>query len=327
MKFKKGLSIGSGYLSYRFNHLKPGLYCFNYHRVGDRDESPFDPNVYSCDAENFTRQIELIKKTFEVVGLEELNTILAEQSYLTKPYAVITFDDGYLDNYQTAYPILKTLDVKGVFFVPINYISQRIVPWWDEIAWMVRNAKADSFKVDEGVLIDISSEDTMGNIREVLLAFKAINYRSIEKSLAFMREASNCYMNPEDEPQLFMTWEQVCEMSENGMDIGSHTFSHRILSHIGDEQETEILKSKAYLEKKLKKQVLAISYPVGTKDTFNKDTLRLAEQGGYAFGFSFIPGVDKTVTENRYSLSRFAISYNQSNLSLKLMTVHPPHYR
>jgi len=327
MKLKKGLSIGTGYLSYRFQHLRSGLYCFNYHRVGNRETSPYDPNVFSCDAENFERQIKLIQENFEIVGLNDLQNILLDSPHLKKPYAIITFDDGYLDNYDVAYPILKSFDVKAVFFVPINYISQRLVPWWDEIAWMVRNTTLTTFKVDDDKEFKLAENDVIGNIKRVLLAFKEIDYRSIEASLAYMRKASNCYMKPDDEPQLFMSWEQVREMSDNGMDIGSHTFSHRILAHIGDEQNTEILSSKAYLEEKLAKQVLAISYPVGTEGTFDDQTIRLTEQGGYAFGFSFIPGVDSAVQENRFSLSRFAISYNQSNLSIKLMAVHPPKYR
>lgn len=327
MKLKKGLSIGTGYLSYRFQHLRSGLYCFNYHRVGNRETSPYDPNVFSCDAENFERQIKLIQENFEIVGLNDLQNILLDSPHLKKPYAIITFDDGYLDNYDVAYPILKSFDVKAVFFVPINYISQRLVPWWDEIAWMVRNTTLTTFKVDDDKELKLAENDVIGNIKRVLLAFKEIDYRSIEASLAYMRKASNCYMKPDDEPQLFMSWEQVREMSDNGMDIGSHTFSHRILAHIGDEQNTEILSSKAYLEEKLAKQVLAISYPVGTEGTFDDQTIRLTEQGGYAFGFSFIPGVDSAVQENRFSLSRFAISYNQSNLSIKLMAVHPPKYR
>mgnify|MGYP001122041520 FL=1 len=327
MKLKKGLSIGTGYLSYRFQHLRSGLYCFNYHRVGNRETSPYDPNVFSCDAENFERQIKLIQENFEIVGLNDLQDILLDSPHLKKPYAIITFDDGYLDNYDVAYPILKSFDVKAVFFVPINYISQRLVPWWDEIAWMVRNTTLTTFKVDDDKELKLAENDVIGNIKRVLLAFKEIDYRSIEASLAYMRKASNCYMKPDDEPQLFMSWEQVREMSDNGMDIGSHTFSHRILAHIGDEQNNEILSSKAYLEEKLAKPVLAISYPVGTEGTFDDQTIRLTEQGGYAFGFSFIPGVDSAVQENRFSLSRFAISYNQSNLSIKLMAVHPPKYR
>lgn len=327
MKIKKGLSIGTGYLSYRFQHLRPGLYCFNYHRVGDRDKSPFDPNVFSCDAENFKRQIDLIQNNFEVVGLDQLEKLLLESPHLKKPYAVITFDDGYLDNYQVAYPILKSFGVKAVFFVPINYISQRIVPWWDEIAWIVRNTQQSIFKVDDNKVIDLKAGNTTENIKKVLFAFKSIDYRSIEESLAYIRKASNCYINPDEEPQLFMSWAQVREMSDNGMDIGSHTFSHRILSHIGDEQSNEILASKAYLEDKLGKRVLAISYPVGTNGTFNDESMQLTKEGGYAFGFSFIPGVDHAVKENRFALSRFAISYNQSNLSIKLMAVHPPQYR
>ena len=232
MKLKKGLSIGTGYLSYRFQHLRSGLYCFNYHRVGNRETSPYDPNVFSCDAENFERQIKLIQENFEIVGLNDLQNILLDSPHLKKPYAIITFDDGYLDNYDVAYPILKSFDVKAVFFVPINYISQRLVPWWDEIAWMVRNTTLTTFKVDDDKELKLAENDVIGNIKRVLLAFKEIDYRSIEASLAYMRKASNCYMRPDDEPQLFMSWEQVREMSDNGMDIGSHTFSHRIHSKI-----------------------------------------------------------------------------------------------
>ena len=56
---------------------------------------------------------------------------------------MITFDDGYVDNYELAFPVLKANDAKGVFFVATGFIDEPRLAWWDEIAWMIRSSTPD----------------------------------------------------------------------------------------------------------------------------------------------------------------------------------------
>src|SRR5262249_43247300 len=86
---------------------------------------------------------------------------------------------------------------------------------------------------------------------------------------------------------LFMDWDQVREIHQSGMDIGSHTHSHLILSHLPRfRQEEELGVSKSIIEKELKAPVVAIAYPVGGANTYTEETKTLAQAAGYQLGFN-----------------------------------------
>ena len=58
---------------------------------------------------------------------------------------MITFDDGYLDNYEIAYPILRSHGAQGVFFLATGMVGSCEIPWWDRIAYLVKTARKRQF--------------------------------------------------------------------------------------------------------------------------------------------------------------------------------------
>src|SRR5690606_32229872 len=93
---------------------------------------------------------------------------------------------------------------------------------------------------------------------------------------------------------LFMTWEDVVTMRRAGMDIGSHTRSHKILSQLGEkEQKEELTASKAIIEEKLGEPIHALAYPEGGRKSFTDRTCELAEECGYRLAFTFISGFNQ----------------------------------
>ena len=128
-----------GIYSHRWTKRPNGLYSFNYHRIGDPDNSSFDPNVFSCDVESFEQQIKFFKTEFDVVTAKEVIDLVNNNKACSGKFALITFDDGYLDNYTLAYPILKQYNCSATMFIATDFINQTIVPWWDEVAWLIKN--------------------------------------------------------------------------------------------------------------------------------------------------------------------------------------------
>ena len=115
-----------------------GLYCFNFHRIGDAEKTPFDPCVYSCDGENFEKYLNFFQKNFRIIDINELHAIIQSGKPVNERLALITFDDGYSDNYHVAYPILKAMNIPATFFITTSLVESNIVPWWDEIAWHIK---------------------------------------------------------------------------------------------------------------------------------------------------------------------------------------------
>jgi peptidoglycan/xylan/chitin deacetylase (PgdA/CDA1 family) len=121
---------------------------------------------------------------------------------------------------------------------------------------------------------------------------------------------------------LFMTWDEARKMHADGMDIGSHSHTHRILSHLSlSEQDMELRNSKAILERELGETVPSIAYPVGAHDSFTPDTERLANDAGYRVAFSFINGINRTGSMPRFALRRIAVDENASPDDIKMATL------
>ena len=144
---QRNILRATGILDYLWKKITPGLYVFNYHRIGNPDDTPFDPNIYSCDEIHFAKQVAAINARFKVITVRELLEIIVSGKPLQEPMAMITFDDGYRGNYENAFPILRSENVTGVFFLPTSYISFDHVPWWDEIAWLIKNTRHSKIKL------------------------------------------------------------------------------------------------------------------------------------------------------------------------------------
>lgn len=308
-------------LDFLWRRLPNGLYVFNYHRIGDAEASPFDSNVFSCDERAFREHVRLIKSNFELIDTTKLvNEVL--HAPLNRRLALLTFDDGYHDNFAAAFPILKEEGASAVFFLPTGLIESPTVPWWDEIAWLIKNSQEPSvtasFIAQPIARVPKSINNT---VRQVLNAFKASSLDA-EVKVAELRKTLRCELSDKDRKQLFVSWEEAKLMSDGGMDIGSHAHSHRILSHLSrEEQRQELESSKAMLEERLGRKVDTVAYPVGSREAFNETTLELAKASGYKAGFSYISGINYPGKMQYLELRRIPVDCNANAERLKATTL------
>jgi peptidoglycan/xylan/chitin deacetylase (PgdA/CDA1 family) len=124
--------------------------------------------------------------------------------------------------------------------------------------------------------------------------------------------------------RLFMSWDDVRVMAAGGHDIGSHTVSHQLLSHLSaEDQARELSESKHRIEDETGRPVRAVAYPVGGHGAFDADTCRLAKQAGYRFGFSFLPGCNRFPLQDAWSLRRLAVHNPASMNAVKISAGFP----
>ena len=302
--------------------LPNGLYCFNYHRIGNTHLSQYDPNVFSCDEDHFVEHLKYIKNNFTIIKLEDVSSIL-ENTLVNRRYALITFDDGYIDNYLCAFPILKQNEISATFFLATNFINDAEIPWWDKIAYLVRNAQVNEIKLTNWPKsIVLCKVNISKSIRQVLDMVEVNKEQSIEDVLSELesklRITSKELINKET---LFMTWDMVREMNEAGMDFGSQTCSHRIMSHLnGEEQELEAKLSKQVIEKEIDCQIKAFAYPVGGRNSFTEETIQIIKKY-YELSFSFISGINTSKNLNRLTIKRISVDNNisASQLAYRLL--------
>src|SRR5882757_5686648 len=124
------------------------LMILNYHRVGNAADTPFDSRTFSATPEELDSQLAYLKRRFHMATLEEaLGIVNGNREAPRRTSVLITFDDGYLDNYTLAFPMLRKHGVQGVFFLPTAFVGSGKLPWWDAIAYMIKKSRQKSIRL------------------------------------------------------------------------------------------------------------------------------------------------------------------------------------
>jgi peptidoglycan/xylan/chitin deacetylase (PgdA/CDA1 family) len=309
----------------RWRFLPPRLYCFNFHRVGDAGSTDYSRNVFSCTAARFEEHVALLRDKFDILNLERLSR-LDPAKIGRKPPALLTFDDGYLDNYQTAFPILRRHGVTAVFFIPTGFIDSTQLPWWEEIPWVLRRAGGTTIRLRGAAEpFTLCANDGERSIRRVMTFVKSRPIPA-EEQLEEIRSVCGGVRPPVDGPgeRLFVNWTELKEMAAAGMDIGSHTHTHRLLAHLSPaEQRQELGRSKEILEGRLGAPVSSVAYPIGSRVAYSAETCSIAASLGYRWGFNFLRRANELPISNPLDIDRFAVSENPDRSTLRAQVCFP----
>jgi peptidoglycan/xylan/chitin deacetylase (PgdA/CDA1 family) len=292
--------------SIRWSNIPDGIYSFNFHRIGDWKKTRFDPCVFSCNREQLNDLIIFFKQNFDIISIAEAVSLVnkAPQKVYGK-YLVITFDDGYKDNYTQAFPILKRHNVPACFFIATSLIGNKKLPWWDRIAYNYKTNKFKSIKISSWDSTVKHNGDDREFVRDILAATK-ISPDPIEVQLNEIEHLFPLY--GELPTQEFLSWENLAEMILHGMDVGAHSHNHEILANLSQEEIIyELTHSKMLIEQNLSYQVSSFSYPVGSQGTYNDRVMQALVSCGYDIAFNFQPGINVNIYKNRYDLRRFSI--------------------
>ena len=289
---------------------RPSLIILNYHRIGDASRTPYDSGTFSSTPKVLDEQLSYLKSRLRILNLDEALSIIHGETQLSQPSGLLTFDDGYLDNYQEAFPVLLRHGLSATFFLPTAFIGTNALPWWDMIAYVVKNSAKDHicFDAPEPVSFDISAANQRTSIRGILNLFKRPSVTDTEAFICNLEEACESSRPAGCAERCFLDWEEAREMKRRGMSFGSHTHSHTILSKLApEEQVRELQMSRDIMETELNHSVDTLAYPVGHPDSFSpetKDGLRTAK---YRTAFSSYAGVNYPGSIQPFDVLRFGV--------------------
>ena len=143
------------------NRIKGVAIILMYHRICDLE---IDPWGLSVNSDNFEQQLLVLKRKFNVISLTELVERLNQKKSL-KNCVCITFDDGYLDNYLNAKPLLEKYNCPATFFIPTYFIGSSMQFWWDELAEIILKSP----KLPLHISLNINDELLMFDLENELL--------------------------------------------------------------------------------------------------------------------------------------------------------------
>ena len=287
---------------------RPQLIVLNYHRIGDADSSHFDPGVFSASAEGFDEQIRVLKSRYRFATVGQAVDIIERRESLSEAMILMTFDDGYRDNFTEAFPILQRHGIEGIFFLVSSDTGTDRVLWWDEIAYLAKrhSPKTLRIKYPHTEDFDLSPENFKEGLRRLLRVFKGPATTDTSHFLAMLKESVG-FSSEDVHADLIMSWDDARAMRAGGMTIGLHAHTHRILAKLPLEQQIgELKKCREKIEAEIGVETRILAYPDGARDAFNNQTIEAAREVGVRVAFSFYGGTNLANNINTFDVRRVA---------------------
>lgn len=272
---------------------KSRLIILNYHNFSKYNNYKINRGdiLETGFAVNFENQIKFIKKHFNFCYTDNYFSRKAKRGL----NILITFDDGYKDNFDIALPLLKKHEASAIFFITTSYIETSKWLWHDKVRYLATKGELSKSVVE-------SQLKQMNNGQQVNAAFENLVKKKFIGKLP---------------KRLMMSWEEVGILN-NDFPIGAHTCNHSILASMKkQEQEKEISDSIKALKNNLGIHSKHFAYPNGL---YNTNTLNLLTKNHVEFGYTTTSGVN-SFDSKKLELKRIGVNASDSIpvLLLKLL--------
>ncbi len=268
-----------------------------YHQVVERSQAPdgsFIPAMRITTA-MFERHLDWLGRRFRFLSLDELGKHLESRQPFEEPVAVITFDDGYRDNYYHAFPILKRKGIPAGIFVVTDLVGTSGAQIYDRLylqlarvysAWPSASVRLAKTIHDLGITFPQPvrlSRTAETAIKAMDILINGLPQADVYRIITALEAGTGGQTSVPDE-LLPVTWDMLTEMHRGGMTIGSHTKTHVVLineplSRIHE----EVMGSRQVLEKTLGITVEHFAYPSGQ---FDNTAVAAVAVSGYRFGYT-----------------------------------------
>lgn len=230
-----------------------------YHRVAN-EKITYDD--FSVSVENFDWQMRLVSRVFNVISMDDLVSYLDGGS-LPSRALVITFDDGYADNYTDALPVLSKYNLDATVYIAGDAIKDGRI-WNEEVLHTVVNTQKHQLDLSFIGLKNASVESYDDKCETIRAVRKVLKNQKPDVRDEYLEQL---YKEADVEPseRYMMSEEQLVALSESDrITIGCHTMRHPMLSYIStDKANKDIGQCLTYLEDLVKTPVTHFAYPYG----------------------------------------------------------------
>jgi peptidoglycan/xylan/chitin deacetylase (PgdA/CDA1 family) len=266
-----------------------------YHRVTDNRDDRFQgykPNI-SASRETFIQQIDHLRAHYNPISLRDIVTWLDEGPPLPPRPALVTFDDGYRDNGEIAWPIMRDRGVPAVIFLATDHIGTGRPFSWDLAAYFFsRTARRQPIVPLIGSVILDTTAHRDACTAAWVDAVKRIPASKCVEAIARLSAALDVASPPKEMLRhLYLDWSDVRRLAEQGVEFGGHTCTHPILTSLAlDEANIEIEDSIRHLTAMLGSKPLGFAYPNGAARDYAKGHEETVRRNGVPVAFSLEPG-------------------------------------
>jgi peptidoglycan/xylan/chitin deacetylase (PgdA/CDA1 family) len=265
-----------------------------FHHVRPAPPRDFAPNrLLEITPEFLDVTLAMLHSTgFDLIAMDDLPSRL-QDGRDARPFAVLTFDDGYRDNVEHALPVLRRRAAPWTLFVTTDFADGKGRLWWLELERAV--AGLDRLRVQlDGETIDLpcrTGAEKRAAFATVYWRLRAGPEERLRSVIARLCEAAGVDAG-DLARDLCLGWDELRALAtEPGVTIGAHTLTHPMLAkHDEAAARREIAASKSQIEERLGQPVRHFAYPVGDPTSAGPREFRLAREAGYATAVTTRPG-------------------------------------
>jgi peptidoglycan/xylan/chitin deacetylase (PgdA/CDA1 family) len=289
-----------------------------YHRI----LPPTDPRYaleepgMIVEPKTFKMHLQVLKREFTIISLEEWVDRLKSQSPLPEKSCAITFDDGWLDNYEFALPILKQEQVPATLFAVSNMIGTNSSFWPNRLITLLNQPYLRIKQIDwlfklinnKSVTRELSAQ-----------AIYSLKYYPDDQLMDMITEAEQILGIAEPIERSLMNWDELQTWAnEELLSVGSHTCHHfRLRDDLSPSiMQEEIENSRLYLQQKLGQPIEIFCYPNG--DTSQQSITLVSKQ--YKAAVTTQKGINETNSIDLYRMNRIGVHQHNSETPTKLLS-------
>ena len=300
------------------------LYISMYHYTRDLVHSRY-PGIKGLDLPLFRRQLEFFKKHFNVVRMEDvINAVQNQQKeVLPENPLLLTFDDGYIDNFTFAFPLLEEFGFQGSFFIPGKTFRTHQLLDVNKIHYILAAADINLLVQDVFERLDYyrGAEYPIQSNEELFKQYAVAN-RFDSKETIFVKRILQTvlpeklrnkissdlfekYVGISEEKlayELYMNAEQIRMMKRHGMFIGLHGYDHYWLGNLPiDEMQSDVDNAIDALREFIDEKAWVMNFPYGS---YNRDVVQYVKDKGAVLGLTTEVRIAEIGVDNRFTLPR-----------------------
>lgn len=269
---------------------------------------------FSMDTARLREQCEHIRRCYHPVTLTSIGQSLKTGEPLPANSVAITVDDGYRDFFLYGYPVFRDSNLPVTIYLVSEFLDQQSWLWWDKLAY--------SFQITTEQSLSVTWPG--GHKQDFIITTREQRRRAYEEVREYLKKVGNddrltlldqipkrlhVGIPPSPPPEWSpLCWDEVRQMSREGIEFGAHTKSHPILSSISDvaKIQDEIAGCKARIEEELGQTILHFSYPNGTLADISKQSVEAVIQAGFCTAVTAERGLNSRNTDP-FLLRRVAV--------------------
>ena len=292
------------------------LRVLTYHRVAELTDSPLlDPRLISTTPAVFERQMRYLAAHHSVVSLNEVVDAIERGTSLAKRAVLITFDDGYRDFTQYAWPILKKYRLPATIFVPTAYPDRSLRAfWWDRLYRAILFTSQTELRSTPASTLSLGTrQERQESLRRFQDYLKTI---PDAEAMALVDRVCDELDNEQINPRSVLSWDELRHLAEEGVTLGAHSQTHPILTQLSVEQaREEIVGSQLDLQREIGHVLPVFCYPDGAHD---EAVVNVLAEERFVLAFTTLEGRNELKGADLLRLHRTHVGKRTSPLMFRL---------